>query len=107
MKHFERLRKMVTWAFKNEWVARDPFSAFKLSFQKTEREHLTAAELNAVITTELPSASLQKVRDLFLFSCYSGLAFTDLMELKPVHIIEGTNNTKSAKAIQERCSINL
>ena len=77
MKHLERLRKMVTWAAKNEWIGREPFSNFKLSFKKTEREHLPAAESNAVIATELPSASLQKVRDLFLFSCYPGLAFTN------------------------------
>ncbi len=94
MKHLERLRKMVTWAAKNEWIDRDPFASFKLSFKRTEREHLTAAELNAVIATELPSASLEKVRDLFLFSCYTGLAFTDLMELKPHHIVEGANNSK-------------
>jgi len=107
MKHLERLRKMVTWAVKNEWLDRDPFSAFKLSFKKTEREHLTATELNAVIATELPSASLQKVRDLFLFSCYTGLAFTDLMELKPVHIIEGANNTKRISTTRAKTDVRV
>lgn len=107
MKHLERLRKMITWAAKNEWIARDPFSNFKLSFKKTEREHLTAAELNAVIATELPSASLQKVRDLFLFSCYTGLAFTDLMELKPVHIIEGANNTKRISTTRAKTDVRV
>lgn len=105
MKHLERLRKMVTWAAKNEWIDRDPFSNFKLNFKKTEREHLTAAELNAVIATEMPSASLQKVRDLFLFSCYTGLAFTDLMELKPVHIIEGTNYTKRISTTRAKTDV--
>jgi len=107
MKHLERLRKMVTWAAKNEWIDRDPFNNFKLSFKKTEREHLTSAELNAVIATELPSASLQKVRDLFLFSCYTGLAFTDLMELKPVHIIEGANNTKRISTIRAKTDVRV
>ena len=107
MKHLERLRKMVTWAAKNEWIDRDPFSAFKLSFKKTEREHLTAAELNAVIAAELPSASLQKVRDLFLFSCYTGLAFTDLMELKPVHIVEGSNNIKRISTVRAKTDVRV
>lgn len=107
MKHLERLRKMVTWAAKNEWIDRDPFINFKLSFKKTEREHLTAAELSAVIATELPYASLQKVRDLFLFSCYTGLAFTDLMELKPVHIIEGTNNTKRISTTRAKTNVRV
>ena len=107
MKHLERLRKMVSWAAKNEWIDRDPFINFKLSFKKTEREHLTATELNAVIATELPSTSLQKVRDLFLFSCYTGLAFTDLMELKPVHIIEGANNTKRISTTRAKTAVRV
>jgi hypothetical protein len=107
MKHLERLRKMVTWAAKNEWIDCEPFSSFKLSFKKTEREPLTAAELHAVIATELPSASLQKVRDLFLFSCYTGLAFTDLMELRPHHIVEGTNNTKRITTTMAKTDIRV
>ena len=107
MKHLERLRKMVTWAAKNEWINRDPFINFKLSFKKAEREYLTASELNAVIATELPSASLQKVRDLFLFSCYTGLAFTDLMELKPHHIVEGSNNTKRINTVRAKTDIRV
>jgi integrase/recombinase XerD len=107
MKHLERLRKMVTWTAKNEWIARDPFSDFKLSFKKTKKEHLTAAELNAVIATELPSAPLQKVRDLFLFSCYTGLAFTDLMEVKPHHTVEGSNNTKRINTVRAKTDIRV
>jgi Phage integrase SAM-like domain len=40
MKHLERLRKMVTWAVKNEWMEKDPFANFKLSIKKTERQYL-------------------------------------------------------------------
>ena len=48
MKHLERLRKMVTWAVKNEWIDKDPFSNYKLNFKRTEREFLSREEMNLI-----------------------------------------------------------
>jgi len=45
MKHLERLKKMVTWAVKNEWIDKDPFVKFRLKFKHTEREFLSDVEL--------------------------------------------------------------
>ena len=45
MKHLERLKKMVTWAYKNEWIDKDPFIAYKLRFKRHEMEFLDKDEL--------------------------------------------------------------
>jgi len=46
MKHMERLRKMVTLAYKMEWIPKDPFAEYKLKFKRKEMSFLTAEELN-------------------------------------------------------------
>jgi Phage integrase SAM-like domain/Arm DNA-binding domain len=107
MKHLERLRKMVTWAVKNEWIGEDPFSNFKLHFKRTEREFLTEHELQGLASFELPNATLEKVRNMFLFSCFTGLSFIDLIALRPHQVVIGndgiqwitTTRAKTATAV--------
>jgi site-specific recombinase XerD len=92
MKHIERLRKMLNIAIKNEWIDKDPFQKFRLSFQRTSREYLTEQELENFENLILPNIRLEKVRDLFVFACYTGLSYIDVQQLTPSHLskdIEG------------------
>jgi integrase len=89
MKHIERLRKMVTLAAKMEWLPKDPFTRYKLRFQKTEREFLNAEELRLIENIVFAKEKLDRARDLFVFSCYTGLSYVDLINLKPSNIIIG------------------
>lgn len=86
MKHMERLRKMVTLAAKMDWVPKDPFVQYSLRFHKVDKAFLTSVELAVVEETDLPVHKLKLARDLFIFSCYTGLAYVDLMRLSPSHI---------------------
>jgi integrase/recombinase XerD len=89
MKHLERLRKMVTLAVKMEWLPKDPFQRYSLKFHKVDKPFLSTAELTRVEETELKIAKLLLARDLFVFSCYTGLAYVDLMDLKPINLSTG------------------
>jgi len=89
MKHIERLRKVVNMAVKNDWLEKDPFVKFKSTFTRTTREFLSAEELHAIEEKQFSIARLQQVRDLFIFSCYTGLAYVDVFELTPHNIIRG------------------
>jgi len=60
MKHLERLKKMVTWAVKNEWVERNPFTNFRLKFKHTEREYLSDLELATMENQDFERFRLQK-----------------------------------------------
>nr|WP_322624205.1 site-specific integrase [uncultured Flavobacterium sp.] len=91
MKHIERLRKMVNMAITLDWLPKDPFSSFKKHFDKVERECLNAIELAELAKKEFKIERLQHVRDMFLFSCYTGLAYIDLSELTPDNIIIGVD----------------
>lgn len=89
MKHIERLRKMINMAVKLDWLTKDPFASFKKHFDKVERESLNSQELTALANKELSIERLRHVRDMFLFSCYTGLSYIELAELTPNKIVTG------------------
>jgi site-specific recombinase XerD len=102
MKHLERLKKMVTWAVKNEWIGKDPFSNFRLKFKHTEREFLSEIELAVLESQDFANFMLDRVKDLFLFSCYTGLSYVDLMELRPQQILTGIDKIKWIKTTRAK-----
>jgi site-specific recombinase XerD len=89
MKHIERLCKMVNMAITMDWLERDPFSKYKQHFDKVERFYLTKEELSAIEKKKFTIERLQTVKDLFLFSCYTGLAYIDTMNLTAGNLVKG------------------
>jgi site-specific recombinase XerD len=89
MKHIERLCKMVNMAITMDWIAKDPFAKYKQHFDKVERFYLTKEELLAIEKKKFTIERLQTVKDLFLFSCYTGLAYIDTMNLTAGNIVKG------------------
>jgi len=89
MKHIERLCKMVNMAITMDWLAKDPFAKYKQHFDKVERFYLTKDELLAIEKKKFTIERLQVVKDLFLFSCYTGLAYIDTMNLTAGNIVKG------------------
>ncbi|NJY63974.1 site-specific integrase [Salinimicrobium sp. CDJ15-81-2] len=93
MKHLERFKKMLNLAIKLEWLVKNPFDNFKFRFEKNERQYLSKRELQLVESTEFTSSSLQKVKDIFIFSCYTGLSYIDLKKLTIHQIIKGIDGS--------------
>jgi len=89
MKHIQRLRKMVTMAFHNEWIEKDPFVKFKSTFEKKSREFLSSEELQSIENYTTNFERLDLVKDLFIFSSYTGLSYIDIMQLKNDNILKG------------------
>jgi integrase len=89
MKHIERLRKVVNLAIKNEWLDRDPFQKFQPVFIKSNRQYLSPDELAAIEQREFKILRLQHAKDMFIFSCYTGLAYIDVYELTPQNLSLG------------------
>ncbi|MEB2785368.1 site-specific integrase [Algoriphagus persicinus] len=89
MKHLERFRKVVNLALRMEWMVKDPFSKFSLRYQKVERICLTPSELQRIEEKQLDIDRLKYIRDLFIFSCYTGLSYIDTMNLMHNDIVVG------------------
>jgi len=94
MKHIERLRKMINLAIKNEWLEKDPFHKFKLKFEKKDRGYLTKEELRRIEEKDFRLERLNQTRDIFVFSCYTGLSYAEVYDLKPEHIVIGLDGEK-------------
>jgi integrase len=89
LKHIERLRKMINVAVKNEWITRDPFAKFQAKFVKNSRQFLSEEELMQIELKYFEIARLGFARNLFVFSCYTGLGYCDVMSLTERNITKG------------------
>ncbi len=93
MKHIQRFRKIITLGYHIEWIDRDPFVRWKPTYEKRERPYLTKNELSNIETYIFPIQRLERVRDLFVFSCYTGIAYADIMNLTDNNILKGIDGS--------------
>lgn len=93
-KYLKNLKKIVHECVARDWLEKDPFMAYKFKSQKTEREFLTELDLQALQEKEFAIDRLAHIRDIFLFSCYTGLAYIDIFNLKPGNISLGMDGEK-------------
>jgi len=91
MKMIQRFRTVFKVAKDNGWVATDPFGNFKIKMQETHRECLDIEELTTLMEKKLASERLEKVRDIFVFSCWTGLSYTDVHSLKKADLVKGND----------------
>jgi site-specific recombinase XerD len=89
MKYLANFKKVVLLCVKKGWLLRDPFYAFKMTKREVDRQALTQNELSSIWNTELNCKRLSQVRDIFVFCCYSGLAYADVYKLKHSEIAAG------------------
>jgi integrase/recombinase XerD len=81
-KYHSRLRTLLLRALAEGIISKQPYANFKLITEKTDREFLSQKDLAKVIAKDLShNKSLDKVKDLFVFSCYTGLRFQDAQNL--------------------------
>lgn len=81
LKFLQRFRTILYFAKNNGLSFNDPFGSFRFRYDKVNRGYLDQDELDILYTKKFPSARLSQVRDIFIFSCYTGLAYVDVFEL--------------------------
>lgn len=91
MKYLANFKKVVLRCIKNGWLHKDPFAGFKLSLQEVKINVLTDHELDLITKKNFATERVGKVQDIFLFSCYTGLAYADVKKLKRSEISKGIN----------------
>jgi site-specific recombinase XerD len=92
MKYIAMLGKIVNIAIAHQWIAADPFASFPIRLQKVDRDFLTAEELELLVTKEIGIKRLSQIRDIFVFACFTGLAFSELEKLSRHHIVESNGH---------------
>ena len=94
MKYIACCKKMVIIAMKKGWLTKDPFMGYKMGLREVHRQALSEEEIQRISIKIFPTERLALVRDIFLFSCYTGLAYIDVQKLKRSQISIGIDGSK-------------
>ncbi len=92
MKHMERIKKIITWAYAMHFIDRNVFASFKIRKTRYQSKWLNLEQLTRVQTKILHQPMISLVRDLFVFCCYTGMAPIDMQGLKPHQIYLGVDS---------------
>ena len=95
------LRKIVRIALNKGVINRDPFAEYKPERGRSEHRTLTAEELQKIMNATFDSPNRTFIRDLFIFSSFCGLAFTDLRRLTAKELIT-TDDGKQGTVISRK-----
>jgi site-specific recombinase XerD len=85
-KFMQFFKRIIIIARNNGWIQHDPFANYKIRIAKVDRGYLTQEEIETIMQKKFASKRLEQVRDIFIFSCYTGLAYIDVKNLREKHI---------------------
>jgi site-specific recombinase XerD len=94
VKYLSNFKKIVHIAIKHGWLDKDPFVGFKMTKREVERPFLVKEELERIIAKQFTAPRMNQVRDIFIFCCYTGLAYADVEKLTREEITTGIDGKK-------------
>ena len=97
IKYVKNFKKIVRQALANEWIKKDPFINYKPKPKEVIREFLTEDEVQRITEKKLHSERLDQVRDIFVFCCFTGLAYIDVKKLTQDKLVLGIDGDKWIK----------
>ena len=110
-KYLKNFKKIIRIALANDYISKDPFANIKFTLDEVERDFLEDSEIQRIIDKEIAIERLGQVRDIFVFSIFTGLAFSDLKGLTPEHIARDNNGAlwirKRRQKTNNMCNIPL
>lgn len=92
-KHIQRFKRIMNWAVELEWLKVNPFEKYSCPLKRSKRKKLSIQELVVLERKQFLDANLEYARDIFIYSCFTGLAFIDAMTLKEEDFEFDTNGT--------------
>lgn len=110
-KYLLNFKKIIRIALSKGWMKKDPFAQVHFHFEPVEREFLEKQELKVLLNKEITITRLAQVRDIFCFCCLTGLAFMDVQQLKPEHLVADIHGKiwirKARQKTKNMCNIPL
>lgn len=109
LKHLKNLKKVVRIALTNDWIKKDPFYGIHFKQEEVNVEFLSREELDILMNKEFAIKRLEQVRDIFVFCCFTALAFVDVQQLSREHLIKDNNGAlwirKARQKTNQMCNI--
>ena len=81
MKYLKHLKKVINQAIKFGYLKSNPFTGYVTAYKETNRGYLTNDELDTLKSKTFRLQRLTETRDIFLFTCYTGISYSDLKKL--------------------------
>ncbi|MBO3116522.1 site-specific integrase [Winogradskyella sp. DF17] len=97
IKYIKNFKKIVRIAIANDWIKKDPFLNYKVRLKEVERQFLSEEEIQTMLEKELHTNRLEQVRDIFIFCCFTGLAYSDVKKLSKDNLVFGIDGDKWIK----------
>ncbi|RVT75278.1 site-specific integrase [Flavobacterium sufflavum] len=94
VKYIKNFNKIIKICLANDWLDKNPFVNYKSKVKEVERVYLTESEIQSIIEKDFKTERLSLVRDIFIFSCFTGLAYIDVKNLTKSHISFGIDGEK-------------
>ncbi len=94
VKYMKNFKKIIRICISNGWLDKDPFIAYRAKMTEVIPSYLTAAELQVISEKQFASDRINQVKDIFLFSCYTGLAYVDVKKLRRSEVSIGIEGQK-------------
>ena len=109
LKYLKNLKKVVRIALANGWIKKDPFYGIRFKQEEVNVEFLSREELDILMNKEFAIKRLEQVRDIFVFCCFTALAFVDVQQLSREHLIKDNNGAlwirKARQKTNQMCNI--
>jgi site-specific recombinase XerD len=80
-KYIQFFKHIIIIAMKNGWIYKNPFADYNIQIKKTDRGYLTQEEIEVLMKLKFETSRLERVRDVFVFCCFSGLSYIDVKRL--------------------------
>ena len=87
VRYMKCLKKITNMGIANGWITRNPFFGTVFKQQSVKVDTLTIAEIRLIYNKQFSIPRLERVRDIYVFCCFTGLAFIDVSTLREEHIV--------------------
>ena len=106
VKHTKNLSKILKLCYQNNWIEKDLVIFYKGKFQEVNVNFLTEEEIRTIKNKDFIGSGLNIVRDIFIFSCYTGLAYIDIFNLTKEQITIGVDGNLWIITNRQKTGIN-
>ena len=98
----QRVKKIIQFAISENYLQKDPFHLHKNKKHKTVIVYLTDEELKQLEKHTFSQPRLQQVKDLFIFCCYTGLAYAEMSSLTTKNVEVGFDGKEWIQMIRKK-----
>ena len=92
-KMMSMVRKGILWAYQCGIILTNPFSTYRIKKVESQKQYLNRQEIIRIMNKRLDIPRLASIRDIFIFSCFTGISYSDICRLRKDQIISDSDKS--------------